>query len=264
MPKKIAITNEKGGCGKTTTAVNLSAILAEKGYRVLLIDADPQSYATMYYDLYDPALPSLYELMLQSIPVQEAIASTKFTARLRTERFSFDVLRANSKLKDLEEELTVRKLNNQPYQRLMVNALLPIDSEYDFIIIDCPPQGYKLLDTIQCYADFVLMPMIPDEFALHSLRIKAASLVEIRRTLNPKLRLLGGLIVMDEKNQTKAAYRNALQSQSVIPFFRATVRKNIALSRAINAHEPINVYAKRSNGNIDYQAVTEELIGRVK
>ena len=68
---------------------------------------------------------------------------------------------------------------------------------------------------------------------------------------------------MDEKNGTKAAYREAVQSQGGIPFFRATVRKNITLSRAINAHEPINVYAKRSNGNVDYQAVADELIGRI-
>ena len=106
--------------------------------------------------------------------------------------------------------------------------------------------------------------MIPDEFALHSLRIKAESLIEIRRTINPHLRLLGGLIIMDEKNGTKAIYRDALQSQDVIPFFSATVRKNIPLSRAINAHEPINTYAKHCNGNIDYQAVVNEIIGRVE
>lgn len=254
MSTKIAITNEKGGCGKTTTAVNLSAILAERGYRVLLVDADPQSYTTTYYDLYDPAASSLRGVLLLGGNPNAAIANTKY---------GVDVLRSNTTAKKLEEELTDRKLRNMSYNDLLAKALSGLEDSYDFTIIDCPPQGYKLLENIQYYADYVIMPMIPDEFALHSLRIKAESLIEIRRTINPRLRLLGGLIVMDEKNGTKAAYRDALQSQSVIPFFRATVRKNITLSRAINAHEPINVYAKRSNGNVDYQAVADELIGRI-
>ena len=104
--------------------------------------------------------------------------------------------------------------------------------------------------------------MIADEFALHSLRLKAEKIIEIRRTVNPQLRLLGGLIVMDEKNKTTGIYREALQSQDILPVFRATVRKNIALRRSVNAREPINVYDKRSNGNLDYQAVVDELIGR--
>lgn len=252
--KKIAITNEKGGCGKTTTAVNVSAILAERGYKVLLVDADPQSYSTMYYGLYDPSLPSLHEVMILNEPVDHAVTSTKF---------GVDVLRSNTALKKMEELLTQRKTSSLRYVTLLSEALSPLDNRYDFVIIDCPPQGYKLLENIQCYAEYVLIPMIADEFALHSLRIKAEDIIEIRRTLNPKLQLLGGLIVMDEKNKTTALYRDALQSQSVIPFFRATVRKNIALRRAINAQEPINVYDKRCNGNIDYQAVTDELIGRV-
>ena len=104
--------------------------------------------------------------------------------------------------------------------------------------------------------------MIADEFALHSLRLKAEKIIEIRRTVNPQLQLLGGLIVMDEKNKTTGIYREALQSQDILPVFRATVRKNIALRRSVNAREPINVYDKRSNGNLDYQAVVDELIGR--
>lgn len=254
MSVKIAITNEKGGCGKTTTAVNVSAILAERGRRVLLIDADPQSYSTIYFGLYNPSLPSLHEVMTVNTPLAEAVSSTEF---------GVDVLRASTALKEIEEDLTSRKINGLRYSTLLAEALAGADSRYDYILIDCPPQGYKLLENIQYYADCILIPMIADEFALHSLRIKAEDFINIRRTLNPHLQLLGGLIVMDEKNKTTSIYRDALQSQSVIPFFRATVRKNIALRRAINAQEPINVYARRSNGNIDYQAVTDELIRRV-
>lgn len=231
MSIKIAITNEKGGCGKTTSAVNISAILAERGYRVLLADVDPQSYATMYYGLYNADDPSLYDAITGVWPVNDAIVKTVF---------GVDVLKSNTKSMRLEEMLTEYKLRGRAYNDLLSKLLTPIENNYDYIIIDCPPQGYKLLENVQRYADYILIPMIPDEFALHSLRIKAESLIEIRRTINPHLRLLGGLIIMDEKNGTKAIYRDALQSQDVIPFFSATVRKNITLSRAINAHEPIN------------------------
>ena len=255
MSIKIAITNEKGGCGKTTSAVNISAILAERGYRVLLADVDPQSYATMYYGLYNADDPSLYDAITGVWPVNDAIVKTVF---------GVDVLKSNTKSMRLEEMLTEYKLRGRAYNDLLSKLLTPIENDYDYIIIDCPPQGYKLLENVQRYADYILIPMIPDEFALHSLRIKAESLIEIRRTINPHLRLLGGLIIMDEKNGTKAIYRDALQSQDVIPFFSATVRKNITLSRAIDAHEPINTYAKHCNGNIDYQAVVNEIIGRVE
>ena len=253
MSIKIAITNEKGGCGKTMSTVNISAILAERGYRVLLVDADPQGYSTMYYGLYDPSLPSLFEVMFFGENPEQAISTTAF---------GVDVLRSSTALMDAEELLDQRKLNGLRYNDLFVNALSALESRYDYILIDCPPQGYKLLENIQLYARFLLIPMIADEFALHSLRLKAEKIIEIRRTVNPQIRLLGGLIVMDERNKTTGIYREALQSQDILPFFRATVRKNIALRRSVNAREPINVYDKKSNGNLDYQAVVDELIGR--
>ena len=87
--------------------------------------------------------------------------------------------------------------------------------------------------------------------------------MQARRTLNPRLQIMGGLIVMQEANATKRAYSEALQGQTVVPFFHTTIRKNITLSRAINAHEPINTYDRRSNGNQDYQALVEEIMGRI-
>lgn len=254
MAIKIAITNEKGGCGKTTTAVNVAAIMAEQGWKVLLIDADYQSYSTAYYGLYQPEALSLYHTMFDNVPAEKAISETKF---------GVDVLRSSAALKQAEDVLTAKSLRQEPYTGLLKNALYPIEGRYDAIIIDCPPQSYRLLEVIQSYVDYLIVPMIPDEFALHSLRIKAESLMEVRRTLNPRLQILGGLIVMQESNATKRAYSEALQGQTVVPFFRTAIRKNITLSRAINAHEPINVYAKSSNGNMDYQALTKEIVGRI-
>ena len=190
MSIRIEVTNEKGGCGKTTTAVNMSAILAERGYKVLLVDADPQSYSTLYYGLYAPSAPSLYDVMLFGETPQAAISST---------RFGVDVLRSSTAMMEAEELLDQRKIGGLRYNDLLTDALSKIDTQYDFILLDCPPQGYKLLENVHRYANYLIIPMIPDEFALHSLRIKAENLLEIRRALNPRLRLLGGLIIMDEK-----------------------------------------------------------------
>ena len=271
MAVKIAITNEKGGCGKTTTAVNVSSMLSERGFRVLLIDADPQSYATMYYGLHDRASCNLYDVLRSDagqkdeVLEQAILRSSVFKKKKPLEgTFAVDVLCSHTKLKQIERDLVLLQENNRPYASIMKERLSVLDEAYDFILIDCPPQGYNLLDAIHVFADYVLVPMIPDEFALHSLRIKVEELIDIRSKLNPRLRLLGGLLIMDEKSGTKAAYKDALLSQTAFPFFRATVRKNIALSRAINANEPINVYARSSNGCFDYEAVTDELLGRAQ
>ena len=254
MTTKIAITNEKGGCGKTTTAVNVAAIMAEQGWKVLLIDADYQAYSTAYYGLYQSEGLSLYHALFDNVHAAETISKTDF---------GVDVLRSSAALKRAEDVLTAKSLERVSYTGLLDKALRPIEDVYDVILIDCPPQSYRLLEVIQSYVDYLIVPMIPDEFALHSLRIKAESLMEVRRTLNPRLQILGGLIVMQESNATKRAYSEALQGQTVVPFFHTAIRKNITLSRAINAHEPINVYAKRSNGNMDYQALTKEIMGRI-
>ena len=153
MSIKIAITNEKGGCGKTTTAVNVSAILAEHGFRVLLIDADPQSYSTMYYGLYAPERPSLSDVLFYGEKPEHTISTTEF---------GVDVLRSSTALMDAEERLDQRKINGLHYNDLFVNTLSALESRYDYILIDCPPQGYKLLENIQLYADYLLIPMIAD------------------------------------------------------------------------------------------------------
>lgn len=254
MATKIAITNEKGGCGKTTTAVNVAAILAEHDQRVLLVDADYQSYATTYYGLYQPDASSLYHVLFEGTAPREAIGVTDY---------GVDVLRASAELKLAEDQLTKMYLSHEPYANLLKNTLASIEGQYDIILVDCPPQSYRLLEVIQSYVDYLIVPMIPDEFALHSLRIKAENLLQVRRTLNPRLQIMGGLIVMQENNATKRAYTAALLSQTVVPFFRTPIRKNITLSRAINAHEPINVYDRRSNGNVDFQALVEEIMGRI-
>lgn len=132
--KKIAITNEKGGVGKTMTAVNLSACLAQRGYRVLLIDADPQGYATLNYDV--AVSPSLLEVLRGQVACTKAVQTT---------RFGVDVLPSDRTLSVIEEDLIRQKMNGAPYLNTLEKALEDLP-DYDFVIIDCPPQGGRLMD----------------------------------------------------------------------------------------------------------------------
>ena len=231
--KKIAITNEKGGVGKTMTAVNLSACLAQRGYRVLLIDADPQGYATLNYDV-----------------------------AVQTTRFGVDVLPSDRTLSVIEEDLIRQKMNGAPYLNTLEKALEDLP-DYDFVIIDCPPQGGRLMDIVHYYADAIIMPMFAEDYGIHALTLKAEAIADIRRTINPNLKILGGLITMDERRGLRSVFREVLLGQDLLPMFSTTIRRNVALIRAVNAREPICVFDKRSNGNIDYQALADEFLRKV-
>lgn len=250
---KIAITYEKGGVGKTTTAVNLAAILAEKGFRVLLVDLDPQSYATAYFDLYNDLLPSITGVMMGRNKAQEAIRPTRIE--------NLDILPGSYDFKDIETFLMM-KTRRQEYT--LRETMADVSDLYDFILMDCPPSGNRIKTNALAYADYVLLPTIPDDYAIHGLLCMANELVEIRQGVNPSLDVLGVLVTIYERTANKRAYTEALQGQDIFPCFHTLIRKNSALSAAINAHKPINLYARRSNGCTDYTALADEIIQRLE
>ena len=220
--KKIAITNEKGGVGKTMTAVNLSACLAQRGYRVLLIDADPQGYATLNYDV--DVSPSLLEVLRGQVACTKAVQTT---------RFGVDVLPSDRTLSVIEEDLIRQKMNGAPYLNTLEKALEDLP-DYDFVIIDCPPQGGRLMDIVHYYADAIIMPMFAEDYGIHALTLKAEAIADIRRTINPNLKILGGLITMDERRGLRSVFREVLLGQDLLPMFSTTIRRNVALIRAVN------------------------------
>ena len=252
MSIKIAITYEKGGVAKTTTAVNVSAILAERGYKVLLIDLDPQSYATSYYNLYSDELPSINNVMQDRATAQQAIRPSGFS--------NLDMLPSTYAFKEIETFL-MAKTRGQDY--FLKNALQEIESNYDFIFMDCPPSGDRIKTNALAFSDYVILPTIPDDYSIHGLMCMATEIVEIKQYVNANLSVLGVLITIDEKTANKIAYKQALQQQSIFPCFDTSIRKNTKLSEAINAHQPINVYEPKSNGNIDYNALVDELLEKV-
>lgn len=250
---KIAITYEKGGVGKTTTAVNLAAILAEKGFRVLLVDLDPQSYATAYYDLYDDSLPSVYDVMTGRSRAGETVRETNVN--------NLHIIPCTYNFKDIETFLMM-KTRRQEYT--LRETMADVSDLYDFVLMDCPPSGNRIKTNALAYADYVLLPTIPDDYAIHGLLCMANELVEIRQGVNPSLDVLGVLITIYERTANKRAYTEALQGQDIFPCFKTVIRKNSALSAAINAHRPINEYARRSNGCTDYTALADEIIQRLE
>lgn len=223
--KKIAITNEKGGVGKTMTAVNLSACLAQRGYRVLLIDADPQGYATLNYDV--AVSPSLLEVLRGQATCTETVQTTCF---------GVDVLPSDRTLSIIEEDLIRQEMNGAPYLNTLEKALEDL-ADYDFVIIDCPPQGGRLMDIVHYYADAIIMPMFAEDYGIHALTLKAEAIADIRRTINPNLKILGGLITMDERRGLRSVFREVLLGQDLLPMFNTTIRRNVALIRAVNVKD---------------------------
>lgn len=253
MSKNIAVTYEKGGVGKTTTAVNVAAILAERGYNVLLVDLDQQSYATSYYDMYDDTKPGIYELMQGKVTAMDVVQSTDVP--------KLEIIPATTSFKNID---TVLMTMTRMQEFVLKKALSPITEFYDYIIMDCPPSGNRVKTNALTFADYVLLPTIPDDYFIHGLMCMAEEIVDIRSSINPQLEVLGVLVTIDERTANKRAYKAALQGQDVFPCFETAIRKNTALSAAINAHKPINLYDKRCNGTKDYNALVDEILAKTE
>lgn len=247
--KIIGITYEKGGVGKTTTAVNVSAILANNGYRVLLVDADPQAYATGYYDLYSDERPSLYDVMSRQLPAKDAILDTSIP--------NLHILPARYELEAVESDLAAIPFAQE---FVLKDALAPILDDYDYIFIDCPPAGVRIKTNVLAASDGLILPTIPDDYAVQGLICISKKLKALQRSVNPTLRVLGVLLTMDENTSNKKLYKEALRQQEIFPCFTATIRKNTTLAEAINSHQPIFKYRTTAIGTKDYRAFTEELL----
>lgn len=246
---KIAITYEKGGCGKTTTAVNLSSILGERGYKVLLVDLDFQAYATSYFDLCNAEQYSINEIMNGICSAQDAIIDTGFE--------NLYLLPSKYQFKGIE---TVLMMKTRRQEYTLSTALNTVEDDYDFIILDCPPNGERIKENALVYADYIILPAIPDDYAMHGLLCIYQEVTELKKFVKPNIEILGILITMYERNNNKQAYTEYLQNQEDIPCFKTIIRKNTTLSEAINHSRPINYYRRSSNGNMDYNRLCDEVL----
>lgn len=253
MSRTIVIANQKGGVGKTTTAINLSTCLAEKGYRVLLVDEDPQGNASSGLGIDKTAVDaSVYNVLLGEIPAKDAV--------LETEIPNLSVIPSNMDLAAVEVELV--SIKNR--ERMLKIAIDEIRDLYDFIIIDSPPSlGLITLNALAA-SDEVLVPIQCEFYALEGLSQLVKTINLVKKRINPKLRVEGVVLTMYD-GRTNLSMQVV---QEVIKFFPDKVHKviiprNVRLGEAPSYGMPITKYDAKCAGAVSYRKLADEILGGV-
>ena len=252
MTRILAITNQKGGVGKTTTSVNLAAGLAKAGKRVLLVDLDPQGNATMGSGIDKRTLTeSVYQVLLGLCTVE--------AARQRSQAGGYDVIPANRDLAGAEVELV--ELEHR--ETRLKSALVPIVVEYDFILLDCPPSLNMLTVNGLAVADAVMIPMQCEYYALEGLSDLVNTIKRVRQHLNPRLEIEGLLRTMFDPRNTLAQQVSAqLQSHFGDKVYTTVIPRNVRLAEAPSYGIPAVNFDQVCKGSQAYIALADEILSR--
>ena len=250
----LAIANQKGGVGKTTTAINLSAALAVEGLRCLLIDCDPQANSTGGLGVQkDEDRPSIYEVLVGESAAAEVIVKTEIDT-LKLLPGSRDLIGANVELIELERR-----------EYRLKDALIPILSEYDYIILDCPPALDFLTLNALVAADRLLVPMQAEYFALEGISELLSTLGKVQASFNEKLTLEGVVLTMyDERTNLAQQVTDNLKSFFGEKLFKTVIPRNIRLAEAPSHGKPVMLYDNRSRGSDAYRELADEFLNRNK
>ena len=251
MGKIIAVVNQKGGVGKTTTAVNITAALTEVGKRVLLCDFDPQANATSGLGLDKHRLKhSIYDVIINDVPTANAIVHTDFG----------DVLPSTADLAGAGVELiTMTDANFQ-----LKNALESVRDQYDIILIDCPPSLEMLTLNSICAADGIMVPVQCEYYALEGLTDLMTTLRMVKKRLNPRLEIFGVALTMFD-GRTNFSTQVAQEVRRHFPgkVFATVVPRNVRLAEAPSHGLPVTVYDRHSRGAVAYRAMAQEIIKKL-
>jgi len=252
VAKIVAVANQKGGVGKTTTVVNLGCGLALMGKKVLLVDADPQGNCTSGLGIDRKRLKaSLYNVLIEEIPAKDVIQSSSVT--------NLDVLPATIQLAGAEVELA----SLEERELLMKRALEGLRNEYDYIIIDCPPSlGLITLNALSA-SDSVLIPIQCEYYALEGLSQLMHSIYLVRRRLNPSLKIEGIVLTMfDGRTNLAIQVVDEVKRHFRREVYKTIIPRNVRLSEAPSFGKPIMIYDPKSKGAEVYQDLAKEVLER--
>ncbi|MBQ5765050.1 MAG: ParA family protein [Clostridia bacterium] len=252
MGKIVAIVNQKGGVGKTTTAVNLTAGLGINGKKVLLVDIDPQGNTTSGFGIDKrQVLVSSYDLIMGNRPANEIIVKTKFKG--------VDVIPSSMNLAGAEIELTA--IENR--ETRLKNALAAVREQYDYILLDCPPSlGLITLNALTA-TDTFLVPIQCEYFALEGLSQLMSTMRQVKRLYNPTLELEGVLLTMyDGRLNLTQQVVSEIKKFFGKKLYNSVITRSVRLSEAPSFGLPIQYYDHRSKGALCYNTLAEEFIKR--
>ena len=252
MPRVLAVTNQKGGVGKTTTSINLAASLVTAGRRVLLVDLDPQGNATMGSGIDKRGLKkTVYQVLLGEVPIS--------AVRVRSQSGGFDVIPANRELAGAEIEM----VDLEERETRLKTALDDIRDQYDFVLIDCPPALNLLTVNGLCAANAVMIPMQCEYYALEGLSDLVQTIKKVRANLNPGLEIEGLLRTMyDPRNMLAQQVSDQLQQHFGDKVYRTVIPRNIRLAEAPSHGLPVLNFDRQSKGALAYLALAGEMLGK--
>lgn len=252
MGRIIAIANQKGGVGKTTTAINLSACLAESGKKVLTIDTDPQGNTTSGLGVDKDELENtIYELMLDECTIKESLVKTEFE--------NLDLIPSNVNLAGAEIELL--GINEKEY--ILKNAVDYIKDDYDFVIIDCPPSLNMLTVNALTTANTVLVPIQCEYYALEGLSQLLHTISLVKERLNENLQIEGVVFTMyDARTNLSLQVVENVKNNLDTTIYKTIIPRSVRLAEAPSHGLPINKYDSRSTGAESYRMLAKEVIDR--
>ena len=252
MAKIISIINQKGGVGKTTTAVNLSAIMADMGQRVLIIDLDPQGNTTSGLGMAVED-KSIYEVLMGRIQMKDVVEKTDFR--------NLSIAGSDIRLADAELQL----VNVDKREFRLKTAIAAVAKDFDFILIDCPPSLSLLTINALAASDGVMIPIQCEYYALEGVASLMQTVQRVKKTINPHLEVEGVLLTMlDGRTNLGLQVVEEVKKHFKKQVYGTVIPRTVRLGEAPSHGEPIHIYDKRSTGTTAYAALAQEVLQRNK